>query len=623
MHRSLLGCVALLVSCVRPSDKVAADTGVEVVFDVDGDGFTVDEGDCDDADGNVAPGASERCNGVDDDCDDQVDEGTLLEVYADTDGDGFGDGSAPLASCEIPGGYVAVGTDCDDTRVDVFPAAQEACDEVDNDCDGNVDEGVGVEAWADADGDGFGDADVPLPRCASDSEGVGDATDCDDRDPDVSPAGFETCDERDEDCDGVVDEGVTTTWWADLDGDGWGGGALTQEACVEPTGYVGNAGDCDDASAYVSPSGVEVCNRVDDDCDTLVDSGAVDARVWHADADGDGRGDASRDVAACDAPTGTVSSGDDCDDTRADVSPASAERCDGADNDCDGLTDESDVADAPIWFLDYDADGFGGTRFTARACVAPAGYVATGEDCDDTSAGVSPSASETCDGLDEDCDGVVDDGVATSTWYVDRDGDGWGAAGTATTTCSAPSGYLARAGDCDDVDGTVSPSATETCDGVDENCDGVVDEGTDDADGDGTCDAFDTEACDGLDNDGDGLGDEGLTCSYRLVRSDLSSGLCVDDDIYVNVNGVRVYNDPNTYNAECIHVISFTARPGDTVDLWAIDSVGGCRRVSDVYIVNVAGSVGQYAASGYSNTCGHGASSSPFWSRAFTVPGLF
>jgi hypothetical protein len=236
---------------------------------------------------------------------------------------------------------------------------------------------------------------------------------------------------------------------------------------------------------------------------------------------------------------------------------------------------------------------------------------------------VSPAASETCDGVDEDCDGVVDDGVATTTWYADRDSDGWGDSGRSMTACSAPPGYLARAGDCDDTDGTVSPSATETCDGVDEDCDGVVDEGTDDADGDGTCDAFDTEACDGLDNDGDGVGDEGLTCSYRLVRSDLSSGLCVDDDIYVNVNGVRVYNDPSTYNAECIHVINFTARPGDTVDVWAIDSVGGCRSVSDVYIVNVAGSVGQYAASGYSNTCGHGASSSPFWSRSFTVPGLF
>ena len=116
MHRSLLGLVALSVACVRPSDKVSTDTGGDGVFDVDGDGFSVEEGDCDDADADVAPGANERCNGVDDDCDDEVDEGTLLEVYADADGDGFGDASAPLASCEMPSGYVAVGTDCDDAR---------------------------------------------------------------------------------------------------------------------------------------------------------------------------------------------------------------------------------------------------------------------------------------------------------------------------------------------------------------------------------------------------------------------------------------------------------------------------------------------------------------------------
>jgi hypothetical protein len=83
-----------------------------------------------------------------------------------------------------------------------------------------------------------------------------------------------------------------------------------------------------------------------------------------------------------------------------------------------------------------------------------------------------------------------------------------------------------------------------------------------------------------------------------------------------------VYTDP-TYGAGCGHVVTFTATPGDTVDVWAVDSVGGCRSMTDVYIVNVAGAVGRLAASGYSNTCGHGASSSAFWSARFAVPGLF
>ncbi len=182
---------------------------------------------------------------------------------------------------------------------------------------------------------------------------------------------------------------------------------------------------------------------------------------------------------------------------------------------------------------------------------------------------------------------------------------------------------MSRAGDCNDGTSAISPSAAESCNGIDDDCDGVADDGTPDSDGDGLCDARDTEACDGLDNDGDGLGDEGLTCSYQLTAGGSATTVCVDDDLYVQVDGVAVYNDVSVRGAGCDASITFTARPGQNITAQAYDSVGGCRNVSEVWIVNVAGRVQQRLSTGYSNTCGHSSSGTAFWSMSAAVPGLF
>jgi hypothetical protein len=113
----------------------------------------------------------------------------------------------------------------------------------------------------------------------------------------------------------------------------------------------------------------------------------------------------------------------------------------------------------------------------------PGGYVVDNTDCDDTRSGVSPAATEYCDALDddEDCDGLADDddpSVSASTfdtWYVDGDGDGYGGSST-LDACDIPSGYIAADGDCDDTDGAISPAAAEVCDGVDNDCDGTIDD---------------------------------------------------------------------------------------------------------------------------------------------------
>ena len=165
--------------------------------------------DCDDGDPGVFPGAEELCNGADDDCDGEVDEGVLLDFWADVDGDGWGDPKQTLQACEAPRGYVGAGTeaDCDDGDPVVFPGAVEACNALDDDCDGEVDEGVLLDFWADVDGDGWGNADYHSQGCEAPVGMVDNAEDCDDRDPEVHPDAEEACNGADDDCDGTTDEG--------------------------------------------------------------------------------------------------------------------------------------------------------------------------------------------------------------------------------------------------------------------------------------------------------------------------------------------------------------------------------------------------------------------------------
>ncbi len=176
----------------------------------------------------------------------------------------------------------------------------------------------------DADGDGF------------ETEGLGGG-DCDDADATVNPDADEDCDGVDDDCDGTVDEGVTTPYWADADGDTYGDPAAEVQACAPPAGHVSDATDCDDTQPTSWPGNPEVCDGLDNDCNTEVDEG-VKLPFWR-DADGDGYGDPASPTDACAAPGGYVDNEEDCLDTDGAVSPAETEVChDGLDNDCDGTS---------------------------------------------------------------------------------------------------------------------------------------------------------------------------------------------------------------------------------------------------------------------------------------------
>jgi hypothetical protein len=181
--------------------------------------------------------------------------------------------------------------------------------------------------------------------------------------------------------------------------------------------------------------------------------------------------------ASRDADGDGVTAATDCDDGDAAVYPGAPEACDGVDNDCDELADDDD-ADAPrsTFYADLDGDGFGRGTSPRDACAAPEGYVADATDCDDARDHIYPGATEVCDGLDGDCDGVGDDAEdGAGAWFLDADGDGFGDAAESVQDCAAPSAYVADATDCDDGDATTHPGAEDPCGGADADCDGYDD----------------------------------------------------------------------------------------------------------------------------------------------------
>ncbi|MES2643363.1 MAG: MopE-related protein [Myxococcota bacterium] len=218
--------------------------------------------------------------------------------------------------------------------------------------------------------------------------------------------------------DQKVDEpdACTLVRYVDADGDSYGDDAQRFETCAAAVG-VERGGDCDDADPGVHPDASEVCNGgVDDDCDGSADEDdASGTTAWHADADGDGYGDPSASVSACEAPASYVNDATDCDDTDAAVNPGGTETCEtDADDDCDGSVNATDAPGCVDWYEDADGDDWG-TDATACLCQPDTPYLATvAGDCDDTDAAVHPDARERDNDLDEDCDGLIDISLAAT-----------------------------------------------------------------------------------------------------------------------------------------------------------------------------------------------------------------
>jgi hypothetical protein len=152
-----------LLACQDNIQKVEEEqVEGEVYSDADGDGYLDDE-DCDDNNAQINPAMDEVCNGIDDNCDDEIDEGVGTTYYLDNDGDGYGMAGIEEYACEAPEGYVPTGSDCNDNNAASFPGGEEVCDGIDNDCDALIDDddssldrSSGNTYFWDSDGAAFG-----------------------------------------------------------------------------------------------------------------------------------------------------------------------------------------------------------------------------------------------------------------------------------------------------------------------------------------------------------------------------------------------------------------------------------------------------------------------------------
>ncbi len=331
------------------------------------------------------------------DCDDSdPDLGPTVELWPDDDGDGRGDAARGEERCPKDG-WVTNDLDCDDTDPARSSDLDDPCHGIDDDCDGLVDdEATGWYAtFPDADGDGFGVTNgvkyvcTPLPGYTDSPD------DCDDTDATVFPGATEVCDAADNDCDGLLDEGLLFLASVDGDGDGYGDPADARERCELPAGWVADTTDCDDGDANVYPGAPEDCtNGVDEGC-----RGYDENDTAYTDADGDTFGADGSGHPGCPADANDVFVDGDCDDTDRFRNPARTEDCtDDVDEDCDGITELQQ------FYADADRDGAGDATAPTMSCGGSATLADNAADCDDTDPDeplwVSPDGSETGDGTE-------------------------------------------------------------------------------------------------------------------------------------------------------------------------------------------------------------------------------
>ena len=198
-----------------------------------------------------------------------------------------------------------------------------------------------------------------------------------------------------------------STWYADLDGDGYGVASTTLSYCTQPYGYVANSTDCNDALAAVNPGAAEICNGVDDNCSGVAEEGLTFSN-YYADADVDGYGVGTATNACASPGAGYATANGDCDDVMVGVNPGAAEICNGWDDDCDSSIDEGIPTIA--YYNDADGDGYGAGLATTTCSILSAPFVSNNTDCDDSNIAVNTAATESCSNtIDDNCNGTINE----------------------------------------------------------------------------------------------------------------------------------------------------------------------------------------------------------------------
>jgi hypothetical protein len=375
---------------------------------------------------NGCVATAEVCDGIDNDCDGSIDE-DFVNLGSSC--------SAGVGECKTTGAYVCkadkTGTEC--SAVTGVPAS-EICDNKDNDCDGLTDEEAicgSTNYYCDADEDGFYSAMVSGScnyfNCVPGDCVVAAGDDCNDGIAVINPQAAEVCDGIDNNCSGLVDENLSR---------------LTENQLGLCAGNVQTCsmGSWSDESGNYKP-GDEICDNKDNNCNGKTDEGLTQL--------------AENQKGLCEGNLLYCSAGDWLPEDGNYV-PAD-EVCDGDDNDCNGLVDDGDgECSSKPYYCDGDGDGYQWLNPSGRCddfnCELPAGCSwDKGTDCSDDDADRNPGATEICNGVDDNCDGNIDEDLTFTNYYADADKDGFGDPNTRVNKCEAPDGYVTNSDDCDDT----------------------------------------------------------------------------------------------------------------------------------------------------------------------------